>query len=232
MSGVEGSGGPWCRFLASGNRSPGRRVVQDVREIGTGRVVAAVVAVGVVLAGCAPGDGGGSTTTAPSSPVAEGPVSPWDLPLEERPPLFDPCEEIPVEAVEEGAGRPVEPMEDLENNLGGELISCGWKTDEIHIAVLSTWKSKSEYKFDPAYEVEDGEIEVAGRSGMQLVRRSLDPDMHCYAVFFTSQGTFWINVIVSNSLGRFQGEKFRKACDVLKTVAGPIVSNIPEGDFL
>ena len=63
-----------------------------------------LVAAAVVVSGCGADHGEGTTTSA--SP--EAPVNPWDLPLEERPDLFDPCAEIPIEAVEEALGGPVE----------------------------------------------------------------------------------------------------------------------------
>ena len=64
-----------------------------------------MVAVAVVLSGCATGDGNnqGATTTSPAAD--EAPANPWDVPLEQRPALFDPCEEIPIEAVEEAIDR-------------------------------------------------------------------------------------------------------------------------------
>ncbi|MDO8394341.1 MAG: hypothetical protein Q7T31_08140, partial [Dietzia sp.] len=80
-----------------------------------------------------------ATTTSPAA--AEETINPWDLPIEQRPALFDPCAEIPIEAVEQGVGGPVEPSEQLHNHRPGELFSCGWKNDEVLIDILSTWKS-------------------------------------------------------------------------------------------
>lgn len=102
---------------------------------GVGAVLAAAA---VVVSGCGAGDGEGTTTSA----LPEAPVNPWDLPLEERPDLFDPCAEIPIEAVEEALGGPVELDEQLRIERPGELLSCGWRNREVIFNVLSTWKSR------------------------------------------------------------------------------------------
>src|SRR5699024_6177327 len=68
------------------NRPSLRSVVEGVRKL---RAVAAVlVASCVVVAGCT--SSGEEEAATASEPVVEPPSNPWDLPLEQRPPLFDP----------------------------------------------------------------------------------------------------------------------------------------------
>ena len=112
------------------------------------RAMATALVAAVVTAGCASGDGQDPVTTT-SPAVAEAAGNPWDLPLGERPPLFDPCAEIPIEVVSEGAGKPVEQVDDLTHRRSTELMGCGWSNDELILSLLSTWKSKSDYIADP-----------------------------------------------------------------------------------
>lgn len=216
------------RFFRTGrNQLTPRPVVQGVgKRRGVG---AALLAAGLVLSGCASGEDEVSTTT--TSALAEGPTNPWDLPLEQRPPLFDPCEEIPVEAVEEGVGSPLQSVEDLTNYEPGELISCGWRTDEIRVGTLSTWKSRGEYLEDRGFVIRDSAAQFSGRSGIRMVSRGDHTDGSCYALFFTSRGTVWMNVKLVNSLNTFNGKRFSKACDVLNEIVAPIIPYIPNGEF-
>src|SRR5699024_80758 len=117
------------RLRIGGTTRPGQRVVLVV---GMSRGVGAVlVAAAVMVSGCGADDGAVTTT----SPPTEAPVNPSDLPLEERPDLFDPCAEIPIEAVEEALGGPVEPDEQLRIDRPGELLSCGWRNRDVIFTV-------------------------------------------------------------------------------------------------
>lgn len=222
--GSKNPGGGW-------NRPALRAVVQGV---GNWKGAAALVAGCVVLSGCASGDGGSSTTT--SSPVAQGASNPWDLPLEQRPPLFDPCEEIPVEAVEEGVGAPVKPDPDLTRSEPGSLVACGWSTDEIMIHILSTWKSYRDYLAEPTGYIRDMNVSIKGRSAMILSGTNVengagkDPNV-CRYLLFTEKGTVVISVGFINSLNSFRGESFAKSCHVLQEVGAPLVEFLPEGEF-
>ena len=186
-----------------------------------------LVAAAVMVSGCGADDGEVTTT----SPPPEAPVNPWDLPLEERPDLFDPCAEIPIEAVEEALGGPVEPDEQLRIDRPGELHSCGWKTDEVFFAVTGTWRSQQEFLTDPEFGPIDTDATVDGRVGYRTSDRNDPFESSCYQIFFSSEGAVVINVVLLKTMGQYRGQTFAKSCDVLDDVIAPIMDFIPEGEF-
>jgi hypothetical protein len=193
------------------------------------RRLGAVVAAGVVLCGCASGTGAEEPTTSPSAAEASG--NPWDLPLEQRPPLFDPCSEIPVATVEAGVGSPVTMDDEVAENRPGELIYCTWRNKEMMFTVLSTWKSREEYLKDPSFEIESEEAEIAGRTAMRLVEPSDARSGNCYDLFFTKGGAVMVGIRLLTSLNEFRGNRLVKSCDALNQAIDPVVPLIPEGNF-
>ncbi|MBB0968956.1 DUF3558 family protein [Dietzia aerolata] len=211
------------------NRLPDRPVVPGVgkrRAIG-----AALAAVGVVLSGCGTADGDDTTTTTPTTSVAEQSDSPWDLPLEQRPALFDPCAEIPVEAIEQGLGGPVTPVPEYTSHKPGELMSCGWRSEDADLSVLSTWKTREEYLADRSFDVANPQQELAGREGMRLLDAIGDPEESCLQLFFTERGTTWIQINLNGLLNEFNSQRVQNACQVFEQISLPIVAYIPKGDF-
>nr|WP_241728305.1 DUF3558 family protein [Dietzia maris] len=218
------------RTSGRGNRSAARPVVQVVGK--SRAFVAAVVAAGVVLSGCASADGGEDKSTTTTSPAAaEEPGNPWDLPIEQRPALFDPCAEIPIEAIEEGVGGAVHPIDEYANNERGELISCGWKSNEVHVSVLGTWKSHDEYLSDPNFVVDNRNDEIGARNAIQMTERSNRAEDSCLNLLFTGRGTVWIKVTMSTALRYFRQERSVPPCHALDEVASSIVAFVPEGDY-
>ncbi|MBB1025048.1 MULTISPECIES: DUF3558 family protein [unclassified Dietzia] len=189
--------------------------------------VAAFAALAVVSA-CGVGQDGDRATT--SSAVTEEPGNPWDLPIEQRPPLFDPCAEIPIEAVEEGVGGPVEEVEEYTRHNPGEMMVCGWASDEVDISVLATWKSREEYLADASFEVLD-EAPSGGRNGLRLTEVVDAFDSSCIQLFFTSRGTAWVRFDLVTGLNEFRGRPLTNACDALDKAIRPIMTYIPKGDF-
>lgn len=186
-----------------------------------------LVAAVMVLSGCV-SDAEDVTTTSPSP---ETPVNPWDLPLEERPDLFDPCAEIPVEAIEEALGGPVEQADLLHNYEPYNLHTCGWQTDEVLFGVVGTWKSKQQFLTDPKFGPFDTQAQVNGRPSIRAVDRTDQSENTCYQAFFTSRGTVMVNANSVSSLGEFQGERFLTGCEILDRSIGPIMKFVPEGDL-
>lgn len=232
-AGVRRGPAVWCcrRLLEKSgigwNRPSLRPVVEGVRKL---RAAAAVlVASCVVVSGCT--SSGEEEAATASEPVVEPPSNPWDLPLEQRPPLFDPCEEIPIEAVEEGVGAPMEPG-DLRGVIEVEGVkTCDWMNKEIRLTVLSTWKSHKQYLADPELVLEDSQYSVTSRDGMLMKRSDETFSTTCHALFFTGAGTVLISLVLNTSLGEFQGTFLNDSCDVISRVLGPIVGKIPQGDF-
>lgn len=215
-------------FPSKRNRSAERGVVEIVGRSGV--VCAALVAVGVVLAGCASADGRqeAPTTTSAAGPEESG--NPWDLPVEQRPALFDPCAQIPLEAIEEGVGSPLREDEGLRNHEPGDLFTCGWKNDELLLGVISTWKAKGALVGDRGFGSVDAESTVSGRPGFRASDEGREDDT-CYQAFFTSRGAVLVNVNMRTSLRTFRGERPWSACDVLDEVIGPVMPYIPGGDY-
>ena len=209
------------------NRLPARHVVAGVGK--RKAIGAALVAVGVVLSGCGTADGDDTTTTTPTTSVAEQSDSPWDLPLEQRPALFDPCAEIPDEVVAEGFGEPVQRTERYVNHKPGELMSCGWESEDVEINILSTWKGRADYIADRAITTEENVIN--GRPGMRGLDNTDSTERTCLQLFFTEQGTVWLKLNLLDLLRKFRGERSADPCEALDQVILPIMAHYPQGDF-
>ena len=210
------------------NRRAPRPVVQVV---GRSRGVAtAVVTAGVILSGCASADGGeeAPTTTSPAVAVESG--NPWDLPVEQRPDLFDPCAEIPVEAIEEAVGRPVEPNDVLRRHEPDQLMACGWADNEVHFTSAASWKTRSEYLADPGLVFLD-RPDVAPSRGVLMTEAGDTTDRTCMHVFFTERGTSWVKLDLVGGLSEFHGQRFSDACQSLDQVMDSIENFVPKGDF-
>lgn len=191
------------------------------------------VAAVVVLSGCAAAGGDSDVRVDPSTSqvIVESQADPWELPLEERPELFDPCAEIPVEAVAEAVGTPLESAENLRNHEPNELISCGWRNSEVLLGVVGTWRTKNAFVTDTGLENIDSQTTVDGRPSVRARDRGDQFRTTCYQVFFTSRGAVVVNVNLIDSLGKFAGQEFSDACVVLNKTIDPILPFLPQGDF-
>ena len=211
-----------------GNRRAPWPVVQVVgRSRG---VAAAVVTVGMIAAGCGSADGGESTPTTTSRAAAEESGNPWDLPVEQRPALFDPCAEIPVEAIEERVGGPLRVQEVLTRHEPGRLMACGWANHEVHFTSAASWKTRSEYLADPGLVLLD-RPDVAPSRGVLMTEAGDTTDRTCMHVFFTERGTSWVKLDLVGGLSEFRGQRFSDACQSLDHVMNSIENFVPEGDF-
>lgn len=191
---------------------------------------AALVAAGVVLSGCASADGGEETpTTTTSAAAPEEAGNPWDLPVEQRPALFDPCAEIPVKAIEEGVGSPVREDSELRIDRPGELLACGWKNEEVIFGVLSTWKSRGDYLRDEAFVA--SEFAVSGREGLRLLSKADMGSNSCRQLFFSSEGALFVSVSLIDGLAAFRGQNFANPCAALEESIRPVMQYLPGGDF-
>ncbi|MDX2358888.1 DUF3558 family protein [Dietzia sp. PP-33] len=184
----------------------------------------------MVLSGCVAGQADDqATTTSPTT--AEAPSNPWDLPIEQRPALFDPCAEIPVEAVEQGVGGPVEPVDEYTRHQPGGLMVCGWSTDEVDLSVLATWKSRDDYLNDDMFKVQDLSYEVMDRPGLRVGESDDYTKKTCIQIFFTARGTIWTKLDLFGAFHEFKGERFADPCESLDEAMVPIMASFPEGDF-
>lgn len=202
-----------------------------VHAVGMKRALAAAVAMGLVLAGCVGGAGGSGEGATTTSATADESGNPWAMPASERPPLFDPCAEIPIEAVREGAGPEARLDDELGQREPGQLTSCGWSTTEVLVSVLATWKSHRDYMADETVILDPMPVEVGGRSATRLRTRADASERYCRLLFFTARGTVVTTAAMITSLEKFRGENFVPVCDVVDKVAAPLVEYFPEGDF-
>ena len=168
------------------------------------------------------------TTTSPSPETA---ANPWDLPLEERPALFDPCTEIPIDAVEEGLGGPVQVDEALLNHQSEKLHTCAWRDGELLYVITVTWLDKRGFLDDPEFGEIDTEAKVFDRPSFQMRDSGDTSGATCYRVFFTSRGAAVANVNLMKSMGQYRGDTFVDSCDILNESIGPIIRHLPAGDF-
>ena len=188
----------------------------------------ALVAALVVLSGCASADGGEEAPTTTSAAAPEESGNPWDLPVEQRPALFDPCAEIPVEAIEEGVGSPVRADSELRIDRPGELLACGWKNEEVIFGVLSTWKSREDYLRDESFVA--SEFAVSGREGLRLLSKADMGSNSCRQLFFSSEGTLFVSVSLVHGLASFRGQNFADPCTALEESVHPVMKYLPRGD--
>lgn len=190
-------------------------------------VGAALTAAVLALSGCASSSGEEATT----AQTPDAPVNPWELPREERPDLFDPCAEIPIEAIEEGVGSLVQPAEEFDNYRPGDLISCGWTTDELIITGAASWKSRDEFIQDEAITTIDSDSESTGRRTVRIRDGADGSDRSCSHVFFTTSGAVVFGIDQTSSLRSHKGENFAESCEVLDEVIVPVLETFPKGDF-
>lgn len=189
--------------------------------------MAAVVAAGVVLSGCGLAGGNDETTTSPAA--SQTPGNPWDLPIEQRPALFDPCAEIPVEAVEEGIGPHVWQDDEMRIDRPRDLFSCAWKNEEVLFGVLSTWKSRDDYLEDESFVA--SEFEILGRPGLRLLSKADMGTNSCQQLFFSGEGTIFVSVDLIHGLASFKGSNFADPCSVLEESIIPVMHHLANGDF-
>lgn len=209
------------------NHLVGRGVKQIV---GTLRGPAAALAACAVMSACGVSqDNDQATTTSPAA--AEETINPWDLPIEQRPALFDPCAEIPIEAVEQGVGSIVAEIPKFYNREPGSLISCGWGNDEAQLSLLATWKSRNDYLADNAFKVENAQARVSGRTGLRLSDQGDLFNSSCVQLFFTSRGAVWMRLDLVTGLNEFKGDSLSKACEVIDQAILPLIDFVPEGDI-
>lgn len=193
------------------------------------RGAAAALAVCAVVSACGVGQNDDQVTTTSPAAIEES-GNPWGLPIEQRPPLFDPCAEIPIEAVEEGVGGPVAPSEQLHNHRPGELFSCGWKNDEVLVDLLSTWKSYQGYVGEPTGIIENLKEDHSGRLAVKITDRRNDPTT-CRYLFFTELGTVAVSLSLTSTFNSFRGSRFTHVCVALDEFTDSIIEFLPKGDF-
>lgn len=204
-----------------------------VRSVGAGLLVVSAVA---VAGACGSDDEPAGTQVtavssagAPTAAAAEGPVDPWTLPVDQRPPLFDPCTEIPADVLaqfSEGG----EQDEKMARNEPGNIFSCSWDTSEASLDLVASWKSRAELESERVMNFMLGQAPASSRS-QKAVPVGSESDHDCREVFFTERGTIMLGVRIFNSLRSYRGRSFVNSCDALDSKVGQVESYLPWGDF-
>ncbi|MBD8506112.1 DUF3558 family protein [Hoyosella sp. G463] len=155
--------------------------------VGAGLVLAAGLLVGCALPG--ESESGGSTSIA--APTSTGPVRP--------PALFDPCTDIPDEALE---AVDVERDSQYMSIYGNAKISgehwddhreCAWWGEDHRIWIASEMRSLDEVRQRPIAS-EITEVVINGRAGIRSNLKSCGAFLCAEIALPTGEGTVWVNL--------------------------------------
>ncbi|GGN99044.1 DUF3558 domain-containing protein [Nocardia rhizosphaerihabitans] len=148
-----------------------------MKRAGTAVVVAGLAVVGLVGCGSGETSSKGATTTA-------------------KPVLWNPCTEIPDDALR-AAG--VDPATE-EKGVAGVPQSgweiCGWSGPQYSLTVYTTNKSVAQFEEKPG-NVDFRDVAIAGRSGREFRVAGASKQLDCNVVFPASQGVVQLQVLGS-----------------------------------
>lgn len=138
-------------------------------------------------------------------------------------PLWDPCSEIPDDALEAAN---VDPATE-ESGIGGVHQSgweiCTWKGDKYHFTVYSTARSVAEFEQKPG-QVDFRDVTIAGREGRQFKVEGASMDFACDVLFPAQQGVVQIGVLNRASL---EPEELDDPCVYMRQVGEVLVPLFP-----
>ena len=202
------------------------------------RAVLAGVTVLGVAAGCGvlPGGGGGelgdgTATVVSSAPaVAAATGNPWDLPLDQRPPLFDPCTEIPESALREAGFTPDMRKPELTMRKPGEGMACAWGNSEVLANMISVWRTPEEVR-EMEHIAFQGVIEVDGRNAEEYFEVGDYGHRTDRAFFYTGRGAVSLSISSVSAVREFKGRYGVDAREVFRSTSSPFVAAIPSGDY-
>ena len=209
-----------------------RAVNQDVRT--TTRSLGGLLAVLPVLAGCVLGDegepaAGTVTAAAMESTAPSAPANPWDLPLEARPPLFDPCTEIPESVLNEVGFTAADLEEGMTVHRPGDLLGCNWTGDEVMLDVFTKWVNPRDLSAIQQVNI-DGEFKFQERVGLKF--HPIDDENDAGVVFFTERGAVFVMVRLATVLGGYRGNPDAKPNEILEGITKSLIGTFPGGDYL
>lgn len=165
------------------------------------RTMTVMCAIGALGAGCSPGE-----TEPPQASAAPEP-DPWTLPLEERPPVFNPCEEIDESFLEDGgySGMSTEPG--LENHgAGGFGHSCSWANESVEITIVTSWTPLEEIESNTGQE-NLGDVQVAGYEGRFFGFPNRPRSKMCSVSTQTETGTVTVGGLRPGAVGVIESDK-------------------------
>ncbi|MDO5663322.1 MAG: DUF3558 family protein, partial [Brachybacterium sp.] len=155
-------------------------------------------------------------------------ANPYELPLEERPPLFDPCTEIPEEALEEAGFTPEDKDQNFFIDDHAMINGCQWTNDDLMLSVASYWYSLEEMVANNDFQLQEP-FPDQDRSG-QFFKDPNRRDGAELAIFSTTRGVVIIDGQFASILPTFRGEPTTDLKAAFITTSIPLVNALPE-DF-
>lgn len=125
----------------------------------------------LLIGGCTMVDGLGGGRSTEGGTSAEVVADPWSLPLEERPPLYDSCTELPEEALARIGFSPEDRLPEPEENEPGQLTGCMWKNQNYILTITGTWSSIRDFRYDNSFKNHE-RLTIGARDGMAMFRTS------------------------------------------------------------
>ncbi|WP_227996257.1 DUF3558 domain-containing protein [Nocardia australiensis] len=163
---------------------------------------------GIVLASSAVGCG----TTTNGSPSASSTTA--------APALFDPCTEVPDDALRAAGVDPATKEAGIAGVHQVGLEVCKWRGPAYAISLYSTGKPVSEFETKPG-NIGFQDVTIAGRQGREF--RAEGWETQCNAVFPAAQGALQVQI-----LGRMSVDNPEDPCSVLARVGEKIVPILPK----
>lgn len=178
----------------------------------------ALCALLVAAGGC------GATEPEPPTTVVQSQPDPWTLPLEDRPPVFNPCEENASSRISEaGFKNPSRIAEADFSQSGGFGHSCSWDTSLAQVTTTGSWTSLEIIKNDPQQEV----LESTSLEGMEALILKLvghPVERACTTSIQTRQGTLTVTAVVNINPAERVEVSSGGLCDMTNNAAVKLLS--------
>ncbi|MFF0528364.1 DUF3558 domain-containing protein [Nocardia amikacinitolerans] len=135
--------------------------------------------------------------------------------------LFNPCSEIPDDALRRAGVDPAteEPGIAGVPQAGWEI--CTWKSRRYHLTVLSTGRSVSEFEAKPG-NVDFRDVAIAGRAGREFRVEGASKQFDCDVVFPAAQGVVQVRILNNAAM-----DNLEDPCAILSRAGESIVPVLP-----
>lgn len=185
------------------------------------RTMTAFCALLVAVGGC------GATEPDPPTTVVQSQPDPWTLPLEDRPPVFNPCEEITAEELESLGLEDVQVDPSVEkHNVSLDSHMCGWTGYPMSLMVAASWTTLEELAIQFSGR-ESTQIQYSGMAALKLRRSSGGSEPECTFAVETPDGTLTFSAVRAERPGVLPDNTF-KACRELEPIVEATVLDVKE----
>lgn len=170
-------------FEFSGTNGRGRYVVISVKVL---ECIAGIAIMVLAAAGCSPQEGQPATGSAP--PATTAPTDYRSLPLEQRPEVFNPCEEITIPYLEAAGFEDVEEKDYLESHSSDSRAHmCGWTAYPMSLTVVGSWTSFDDIRARSDHAVIE-ETTVGNYDAIVYAVGAFDKKRECNLAMETTHG--------------------------------------------